>query len=307
MFDDIRARYRASLKSSDTEEHIDLAFYRPIGFTWAIIAERLGITPNAITIASIFIGVAAGVCFYPTNIWINIAGIFCLILANSFDSADGQLARLTKQYSRLGRILDGMAGDFWFIAIYVAFCLRATATDVFFAEHSAWIWVIAVAAGLCHARQAAMADYFRQFHLFFVKKSFPSELEDSKKLKETYNSKSWSKNFFSKLVMMFYLNYTIMQEKTTPRMQQLLAKIREKYPDGQISEDFSEKFRLQTLPLCKWENFLTFNWRSITIFVCVLVGWPWVYFVVELTIFNIVYLYLVRKHENICKKAYSEV
>ena len=42
--------YRKSLKSMDTEEHIDLAFYRPIGFMWAQIAARLGITPNVITI-----------------------------------------------------------------------------------------------------------------------------------------------------------------------------------------------------------------------------------------------------------------
>ena len=51
--------YRDSLKSLDTEEHIDLAFYRPIGYMWACLARRLGISPNAITIASIFLGIAA--------------------------------------------------------------------------------------------------------------------------------------------------------------------------------------------------------------------------------------------------------
>ena len=55
--------YLDSLKSLDTEEGIDLAFYRPIGYFWARIARRLHITPNAITIASIFIGIAAGVAF----------------------------------------------------------------------------------------------------------------------------------------------------------------------------------------------------------------------------------------------------
>ena len=47
-----------------TEEHIDLAFYRPIGFMWARLAARVGVTPNAITIASIFLGVGAGILFY---------------------------------------------------------------------------------------------------------------------------------------------------------------------------------------------------------------------------------------------------
>jgi len=55
-----------------------------------------------------------------------------LVWANSFDSADGQLARMTKQYSPLGRILDGMSGDIWFITIYLCICLRENATSAFF-------------------------------------------------------------------------------------------------------------------------------------------------------------------------------
>ena len=51
--------YKQTLKSMDTEETIDLVFYRPIGFMWAVICAKLGISPNAITIASIFIGVVA--------------------------------------------------------------------------------------------------------------------------------------------------------------------------------------------------------------------------------------------------------
>ena len=45
-----------SLKSEDTEEVIDIYFYRPIGYFFAKIAMKLHITPNMITIASIFIG-----------------------------------------------------------------------------------------------------------------------------------------------------------------------------------------------------------------------------------------------------------
>lgn len=31
--------YQASLKSADTEEHIDIYFYRPIGYQWARFSE----------------------------------------------------------------------------------------------------------------------------------------------------------------------------------------------------------------------------------------------------------------------------
>ena len=129
-FKKLRDEYRSTLKSMDTEETFDLMFYRPIGYCWAVMARRLGITPNAITIASIFLGVGAGVCFYFNNIWWNLLGVLLLVWADSFDSADGQLARMTKQYSRIGRILDGVSGDIWFAAIYIAICLRVRMSPV---------------------------------------------------------------------------------------------------------------------------------------------------------------------------------
>lgn len=65
------AEYQSTLKSMDTEEWFDLHFYRPIGYAWARLARKLHVTPNVITIASIFLGVGAGVCFYFNNIWWN--------------------------------------------------------------------------------------------------------------------------------------------------------------------------------------------------------------------------------------------
>lgn len=300
MFEKFKAEYRASLKSMDTEEHIDLCFYRPLGFAWACLFRRLHITPNAVTIASIFIGIGAGICLYPDNIWINIGGMALLIWANSFDSADGQLARLTRQYSRIGRILDGMAGDMWFIAIYVAIVLRGIHSDPFFNGHSWIIWCLAVAAGICHARQAAIADSYRQLHLFFVKGSGGSELDDSATIRHNMDTLSWRHNFTQKLIMACYYRYTQAQEAGSFRMRRLLIAIHHTWPDGTLPSDLAARFREMSLPMCKWENFLTFNWRSIFLFITVLIGMPWLYFVIELTLFNIVLLVLIRRHETAC-------
>ena len=188
--------YKDSLKSLDTEEHIDLFFYRPIGYAWACLAKKLGITPNAITIASIFLGIGAGIAFYFNDLWVNVVGMLLLVWANSFDSADGQLARMTKQYSPLGRILDGMSGDIWFITIYLCICLRENATSAFFSEHPWLIWLIASVSGICHAKQAAMADYYRQFHLFFLKGKEGSELDSTEDLAAKFRQMPWKDKFW---------------------------------------------------------------------------------------------------------------
>lgn len=296
-----KSSYRDSLKSMDTEEHIDLAFYRPIGYAWACLAKKLGVTPNAITIASIFLGLGAGVLFYFPELLLNVIGMLLLVWANSFDSADGQLARMTHQYSRLGRILDGLSGDFWFAAIYVAICLRENVTSEFFMAHHWVIWVMAVVTGLCHAKQAAMADYYRQFHLYFLKGDEGSELETAFTLKRQLASLSWKKNFWKKLTLSTYTNYTLQQEATAPAMQRLRRELAKRFPDGKIPSKFREDFRRKSLPLMKYTNILSFNWRTIALFTSLFLTMPWLYFAFELTVLNILLIYMVVRHERICR------
>ncbi len=211
--------YQRSLKSMDTEEHIDLAFYRPIGFMWARLAARFGVSPNAITIAAIFLGIGAGILFYFPELRLNVIGMLLLVWANSFDSADGQLARLKKQYSRIGRILDGLCGDFWFVTIYLAIVFREIDFSSFFGDHPWVIWCMACVTGICHTKQAAMADYYRQFHLYFLKGEDGSELDSVSQLRRQLDESglTWKKNFWKRLTMSFYLAYT-RQQRLPPRL-----------------------------------------------------------------------------------------
>ncbi len=299
--------YRATLKSADTEEHIDLAFYRPIGYAWACLARRLGVTPNAITIASIFLGIGAGVAFYFNDLVINVIGMLLLIWANSFDSADGQLARMTHNYSRIGRILDGMAGDIWFATIYVAICLREVVTSDFFMQHNWVIWVVAVVTGLCHAKQAAMADYYRQFHLYFLKGEDGSELEQASHLRKRLAEMSWGRNFWSKLVLTFYTRYTENQEAWTPAMQRLRTALSDKWGNSKIQQAFRDDFRVLSLPLMKYTNILSFNWRTIALFASLFAQMPWLYFAFELIVLNSLLVYMMCRHESLCRRLTADL
>lgn len=304
---DKKVSYKDTLKSMDTEETIDLCFYRPIGYMWAVLCAKLGITPNAITIASIFIGVAAGILFYSPEMWINIIGMLLLVWANSFDSADGQLARMTQQYSRIGRILDGLCGDFWFVAIYLAICFRVNATSEFFGDHTWIIWVIAVAAGLCHAKQAAAADYYRQFHLFFLKGKEGSELDSVEQLDKLYAEVEWKGNFWKKATMYFYRNYTANQEVLTPKMQELRRELKRRFGENDIPQQFRDDFRAKSKPLMKYTNWLSFNLRTIALFCSLFAKMPWLYFAFELVVLNAMLVYMILRHEKMCRNFIIEL
>ncbi|MBQ8009318.1 MAG: CDP-alcohol phosphatidyltransferase family protein [Bacteroidaceae bacterium] len=296
MTEEQKKQYAESLKSADTEEWIDLVFYRPIGFRWALLFQKLGVTPNAVTIASIFLGVAAGVMFYFQSLSLNIIGMLLLVWANSYDSADGQLARLTGQKSDLGRILDGVSGDCWFVAIYVAICLRLMP------EWSWTIFLVAFWAGYFHSKQAAMADYYRNIHLFFLKGRQGSELDNSRQQREIYERLSWKDDFIKKLFQFFYMNYTAGQERFTPCFQRFFTALKEKYADGVAPVEVRNLFRQKSLPLMKYTNILSFNTRVIVLFVSLFVNMPWIYFVFELTVLNVLLIYMVWAHEKMSRE-----
>ena len=284
----------ATLKSLDTEEFIDIHFYRPIGYRWALLFNKLNVSPNSVTVASIFIGIAAGICFYFQSLAINIVGMLLLVWANMYDSADGQLARMTGKKSALGRILDGTAGDLWFISIYAAICLRLTPEG-----WGIWIWLLAATTGFFHSKQAAMADYYRNIHLLFLKGKSGSELSHSPQLKENFRKMKWRDGVIYKLFEAFYINYTVGQEAWTPRFQEMMNIIREKY-DGQAPEWFRTAFRAKSLPLMKYTNMLSFNTRVIALFVSLFINMPWLYFLFEITVLNAMLLYMIRRHERVC-------
>lgn len=290
----------ASLKSMDTEEFIDIHFYRPIGYRWALFFRKAGITPNVVTIASIFLGIAAGVLFYFNDLSMTLCGIFLLIWANSYDSADGQLARLTGQKSELGRILDGACGDLWFITIYASICLRLTP------EWGWRIWVLAAFTGFFHSKQAAMADYYRNIHLFFLKGKAGSELDNSIQQQELYRSLSWKRDFIRKLFQFFYKNYTANQEKQTPKFQQLFKAVKAEYGD-EIPQTVRDEFRTQSKPLMKYTNILSFNTRVIALFISLLINEPWIYFIFEISVLNILLVYMIVRHESFCNKLYKQI
>ena len=112
--------FKKTLKSSETEDWLDLHVVRPFCYYWALLFARLDIHPNTVTIlgcASFYYNGMEGLMF-------NIIAILMLCLADIFDCTDGQLARMTGKKSRLGRILDGAAGFTWFIPIYHAMTYR---------------------------------------------------------------------------------------------------------------------------------------------------------------------------------------
>ncbi len=102
--------YKNSLKSNISDEFINVVLQRPVAGIIIFFLYYTPITPNQVTLISTLFGIAGGIllAIFPANLFT--AAIF-LYLKDIFDSADGQLARAKKLFSRRGRFYDSI-GDF---------------------------------------------------------------------------------------------------------------------------------------------------------------------------------------------------
>ena len=324
-------KYRATLKSAETEDWLDLHVIRPFCYYCAVFFAKFDIHPNTVTIWSMIVG-AASAWFFAQGSFVygdnahgdtilgliyNIIAVVLLMIADVLDCTDGQLARMTGKKSRMGRILDGVAGFAWFIPIYhvmvyrfylhhdIEFSLLGiadTQQNVLIA--TAVVYALGLIAGIAGlAGQQRLADYYIQVHLFFLKGEKGSELDNSKRQQEIYDqmtpeTHTWAERYFQKS----YIDYTKKQEAVTPQFQRLMARLREKFGStDNIPQEVREEFRQKSLPVIFWNGLLTFNFRETWLFLFCLLDIPVAHFVFEIVFMGLLWKYVNHRHESFCK------
>lgn len=157
-----KEEYWKSIKSFDTEEKLDLYFYRPFGFVIAKVAWRLSVSPTGLTLIGLAMGLASGYFFFHNESTVSLVGAsILLVMAGVFDSSDGQLARMGGKSTKLGLVLDGLCDNLVFASAYIGSTLTVASRLGFFT------WPAALFAGACHSFQSSMLDYYNREYLYF--------------------------------------------------------------------------------------------------------------------------------------------
>jgi phosphatidylglycerophosphate synthase len=101
--------YKSSLKLGVVEEVLDIILYRPLAFLLVKAIYGTRITPNQLSITAILMGLVSGAFYALGEPACVIAGALFYLAFNICDCADGQLARLKKNGTPMGKIIDGIA------------------------------------------------------------------------------------------------------------------------------------------------------------------------------------------------------
>jgi hypothetical protein len=288
-----RTAIDATYKSRELEGVVDLVFYRRVGFHLAQFFARLKFTPTAVTIIGGVFGVIAGHLYFYRAVAINLAGLALHVIANIFDNADGQLARLTNQQSRAGRILDPVIDHVIWLSIYAHLALRLQLEGF-----PGMIWLLALVAGLSHGLQAGAADYCRNAYLCFGKGR--NDFDSVSNLQQEYRRYTWRSDAWPKFLLRLYLNAMHEQELLLPGVKRLYEKMDRDFA-GAVPSSFQSRYVALARPTFKWWSLLMTNTRMLVLLVLFLVRQPVWFFWLEMTVGNLLLLYLIFRQQKISR------
>lgn len=204
--------YKSSLKSYDVEEILDLAFFRPLSFLLVKLIYPTNITPNQISVVSMLFGLMSGVMFSFGTHKFFVLGAVMILVSNILDCADGQLARLKQNGTKIGRIIDGFIDYVTGFSIFagLGIGLSVMTGEVFY------VWVLVVIAAGSRVLQNMYFDYYR---LVYLKKVYnkgtdvQKEIEEFKKFREVLNRTKG--RYGEKFLVYIYIKYSSVQKTST--------------------------------------------------------------------------------------------
>ena len=223
--------YKSSLKLIEVEELFDLFFYRPLAFIFVKIIYSTNLTPNQITTLALIIGMIGGIVIsFNTYSYLVIAAIL-LIIYDVLDCSDGQLARLKKNGTPAGRILDGVADYLVTISVYLGIGF-GFAND---SNNPLFYWVLLVLAGASNIVHAIALDYYRNRFLDYATNRESLLGDDLKEFEDEYKTlRAHGGNYFQLFILWIYLKYSNLQLKASKNSSETIQK---KYD----SKDFYKK------------------------------------------------------------------
>ncbi len=263
-----REEYKKSLKMKEVEEVFDLIFYRPVAFLFVRTVYKTEITPNSISIAAIFMGITAG-CFFSLGqpVYFKIGALFYLAF-NILDCSDGQLARIKKTGTPVGRIIDGISDYIATIAVYLGI-----AAGFAYRSPRPYFWLLMLLfAGISNIIHGILVDYYRSRFLDYVKgggNNSEKEIEGFRKEYELIRNQK--DKGFDRMVLLMYFKYSALQRLLVAKKKKtkfLIATPEEYFQKNKIIIRFwllmGPTTEITTLIICSFFNrFDIFIWIII--------------------------------------------
>jgi phosphatidylglycerophosphate synthase len=266
-------------RPGEIEAPSNLYLVHPASRRLTDLLERTAVTPNQVSIASVFASGAAAAAYvtlaWP---WGAFAGLAFQVVWHVLDGADGELARRTGRASPKGELVDGVCDHLSQALIYLAFAFAAQRT------FGGWAWAVAIAAAAAHFVQANAYETGRKAYRRFV--------YGAAWMRQTGAGLAGPGKTLSDL----YLAVSDLSSPGERRTELAMAGV---IAAGHATEA-RQLYRERFAPLVKASGIMDSNTRTVAAFLAVLAAQPLWLFVFELTALNLalVGLAIARSRAN---------
>lgn len=237
------------LKSREVEDPVNLWLHRPLAYAFVALIYRTNITPNQVTLLSMLVGLAAAACWVAGSPAMMLWGGVLLWSSAILDGADGILARAKRQFSDVGRALDGTAD-----AVVAAASVGAGFLHIW-QRHAQpphlWLMPIALVTAVI---QIYLYDYYKESYLQLTNPTWsgvPERLADTRERHERLKREHapWTHVFAAQTYVNLLTAQTAVITLTNP-----LAS-RERVRQYRVNESTARNYRSFNLgPLRLWTS-----------------------------------------------------
>lgn len=205
--------YKSLLKDTAVEEFFDLYLFRPFAFLIVKLVSPTSITPNQLSLFSMITGILSSIFFSLGTITSFLVGGIMYGMTRVLDCSDGMVARLKKNGTLVGRIVDGTVDYVNGIVIYVGIYIGINRAGFEFSPSNFWL---VLGAGLCMILHSIMIDYYRSQFLAHGLGKKNSPQKDKEIFSEEFEKlKKQKGRLVDKFLIALYLGYSVIQVNKT--------------------------------------------------------------------------------------------
>lgn len=256
-------------RPKEIEAHTNRWFFHPASRFLARILARTEVHPNLVSFIGVGFGLAAAYnYFHFRSDNYAVIGFVCMLIWHILDGTDGMLARLTGKATILGRAIDGVSDYTVFLSVYLAL-----GAALFMEGNYHVLWLVPL-AGWSHIIQAGAYERQREIYQFWVYSGKAGKIPGKDKIT--------SVPFFRHL----HTAYLYVQNKmdASHKIMQLgydleIGEHRRKLAAAEYKKAFAPFLHVWSL--------LSANAYTFTIFLCTWFFSPIYYFLIEVTLFNL--------------------
>ena len=290
------AAHTGTRRTTEIEEITNLYLIHPLASRLVPMFARLHITPNAVSIVGMLFGILSAFAYY--RYWdpgFAITGFALMVAWHVMDGADGQLARYTQSYSYLGKMLDGIADNVTFAAVYAAIAVAASR------RRGDWVYALIVISAVFHAIQSASYETERQEYEYLGWGKKPQEPPPRTGVDGGAGGLRRLLDFLHRL---FYLGLSFPTAETNRKFRGTMAQAVQADPGQEVR--VRQLYRETIAPQIRGWSILSANYRTLGIFIASLFKAPEYYFGFEILGFSVVLAVLIRRlkiaHEVLVSK-----